>query len=352
VNKDGYLTKGPLQYLPPNMGGERVIKKQKKTVRKPSAGGEGTLVRRALLGGAGAIALSYVSVLSGRADKQLEEADPFGDAVTAPSLELELDELLAVPAPSDAQVLQLVQQLEETGGPQFAASILQGRWVLPWVGGWERTWSSQSDSRLFGGPERATVGRGASQLPLAGVRHFIYGPGEGGITIEYLYAAASSATKVLLARQGIVSNLGGNFFQLDFPTKLDGYEVATTNEKDFLTPLPALPPGEGGPPIQGVTLQTTYLSSSLWILRSYIPEAAGGSKAASAAQQICVFRRTETRSVLDRRGLVADGQLKPPDDDGVRFGRLLFGESLSDYAGWSDAAGGVEAATKKKLLER
>ena len=31
---------------------------------------------------------------------------------------------------------------------------------------------------------------------------------------------------------------------------------------------------------------------------------------------------------------------------------LLFGETLSDYAGWSDAAGGTEAATKDKLLGR
>ena len=46
------------------------------------------------------------------------------------------------------------------------------------------------------------------------------------------------------------------------------------------------------------------------------------------------------------------GQLKPPDDDGIRFGKLLFGETLSDYAGWSEAAGGSEAATKDKLLGR
>ena len=41
-----------------------------------------------------------------------------------------------------------------------------------------------------------------------------------------------------------------------------------------------------------------------------------------------------------------------PDDDGIRFGKLLFGETLSDYAGWSDAAGGSEAATKDRLLGR
>ena len=358
VDKSGYQTGGgPLQYLPPNMGGQRVIKKQVKSNReaRASTGGDATseIARRGFLGLAGLSAAAYFSVISGSDRGAEEEADPFGDAVTAPTLELDLDELLDVSktagiSPPDAQVLALIQQLEETGGPQFSASILQGKWVLPWVGGWERTWTSQGDSSLFGGPVRTTVGRGgANQLLLAGVRHFIYGPGAGGITIEYLYSAASSATKVLLARQGVVSNLGGNFFQLDFPSKLDGYEVAQEFERDFLTPLPTLPPGEGGPPIMGVTLQTTYLSSSLWILRNYNPE--GYEK---VPQQICVFRRTETRSVLDRRGLVADGQLKPPDDDGVRFGKLLFGETMSDYAGWSDAAGGVEAATKDKLLGR
>ena len=60
---------------------------------------------------------------------------------------------------------------------------------------------SQADSSLFGGPARTTVGRGGgSQLSLEGCRHFIYGPGEGGITIEYLYSAAGQPTKVRLAR--------------------------------------------------------------------------------------------------------------------------------------------------------
>ena len=358
VDKSGYQTGGgPLQYLPPNMGGQRVIKKQVKSNReaRASPGGDATseIARRGFLGLAGLSATAYFSVISRSERVEKDEVDPFGDAVTAPTLELDLEELLDVSKaggkqPPNAQVLELVKQLEETGGPQFAASVQQGKWVLPWVGGWERTWTSQADSSTFGGPVRTTVGRGgANQLTLEGVRHFIYGPGAGGITIEYLYSAAASATKVLLARQGVVSNLGGNFFQLDFPSKLDGYEVAQEFGRDFLTPLPALPPGEGGPPILGVTLQTTYLSSEMWILRSYSAE--GYDK---VPQQICVFRRTETRSVLDRRGLVADGQLKPPDDDGIRFGKLLFGETLSDYAGWSDAAGGTEAATKDKLLGR
>jgi len=70
-----------------------------------------------------------------------------------------------------------------------------------------------------------------------------------------------------------------------------------------------------------VDLQTTYLSERVWIIRD-------------ANGQTAALERTETRSVADRRGLVADGQLKPPDDDSIRFGRLLFGETLSDYNGW------------------
>jgi len=332
-----------------------VVKKQVTSNReaRSSAGGDATseIARRGFLGLAGLFSVAYFSVMTGGKTQTAatEETDPFGNAVTAPTLELDLDDLLELSkkqgvAPPDASVMALVQQLEETGGPQFEASFLQGKWVLPWVGGWERVWSSQADSSLFGGPARTTVGRGGgSQLSLEGCRHFIYGPGEGGITIEYLYSAAGQPTKVLLARQGVVSNLGGNFFQLDFPTKLDGYEV---DARDLLTPLPSLPPSEGAPPAMGVTLQTTYLSSDLWVLRNYSP------KMEKAAQQICIFRRTETRSVLDRRGLVAEGQLKPPDDDGIRFGKLLFGDTLSDYAGWSEAAGGSEAATKDKLLGR
>lgn len=335
------------------MGGQRVVKKQVSKRDRSSAGGDATseIARRGFLGLAGLSTVAYFSA-TGRQTKKAspDETDPFGNAVTAPTLELDLEDLLDLSkttgvAPLDAQVLALVQKLEETGGPQIEAAFLQGKWVLPWVGGWERVWSSQADSSLFGGPARSTVGRGGgSQLSLEGVRQFVYGPGAGGITIEYLYAAANQPTKVLLARQGVVSNLGGNFFQLDFPTKLDGYEV---DAQTLLTPLPSLPPSEGGPPAMGVTLQTTYLSSSLWILRNYSPD-----RNEKAARQICIFRRTDTRSVLDRRGLVADGQLKPPDDDGIRFGKLLFGESLSDYAGWSEAAGGSEAATKDKLLGR
>ena len=148
---------GPLQYLPPNMGGQRVVKKQVTSNReaRSSAGGDATseIARRGFLGLAGLFSVAYFSVVSGGQEQTAatEETDPFGNAVTAPTLELDLDDLLELSrkqgvAPPDASVMALVQQLEETGGPQFEASFLQGKWVLPWVGGWERVWSSQADS--------------------------------------------------------------------------------------------------------------------------------------------------------------------------------------------------------------
>ena len=46
---------------------------------------------------------------------------------------------------------------------------------------------------------------------------------------------------------------------------------------------------------------------------------------------------------------MADGQLKPPDDETIRYGRLLFGETLSDYSGW-DAKTLQAIKEKEKIL--
>ena len=182
---------GPLQYLPPNMGGQRVVKKQVTSNReaRSSAGGDATseIARRGFLGLAGLFSVAYFSVVTGGQTQTAatEETDPFGNAVTAPTLELDLDDLLELSkkqgvAPPDASVMALVQQLEETGGPQFEASFLQGKWVLPWVGGWERVWSSQADSltltlalTLTLTRRRAGGGRdaGPATRPVAGGQH-------------------------------------------------------------------------------------------------------------------------------------------------------------------------------------
>ena len=133
-----------------------MVKKQVTSNReaRSSAGGDATseIARRGFLGLAGLSTVAYFSATGGQTQTAAtEETDPFGNAVTAPTLELDLDDLLELSkkqgvAPPDASVMALVQQLEETGGPQFEASFLQGKWVLPWVGGWERVWSSQADS--------------------------------------------------------------------------------------------------------------------------------------------------------------------------------------------------------------
>lgn len=343
MRDDGYFFNGPQASPERNQGGERVIR-QKRTVAEPSSEADGSTRRTLLLGllGAGAWYTS-INVVSQKSQQKMAKTVLYddGDAVTAPALELQLQDLLAGNS-SYSQVQELVQALEQTGGPTLAASAPQGRWVLPWVGGWERVWTTQQDASNFGGPARASLGSRAA-LQLSSARQFVYGPGEGGITVEYLFTPPSTtgaANKaVLLARQGAVSNLGGNFFQLDFPTPLQPYELEGGSSQQ-LTPLPALPTSEGAPPASGLTMQTTYLSGELWILRSY-----------TDPTQVSVFQRTETRSVLDRRGLVAEGQLKPPDDETIRYGRLLFGETLSDYAGWSDAAQ-ADANQKQKLLSR
>ena len=67
--------------------------------------------------------------------------------------------------------------------------------------------------------------------------------------------------------------------------------------------------------------------------------------------KVAVFTRSESRSVMDRRGLVVDGQLKPSDDEGVRYGKLLFGNSIQDYSGWDEKQGKLKEQ-KDKLLGR
>ena len=174
------------------------------------------------------------------------------------------------------------------------------------------------------------------------VRHFVYGPGDGGLTTEYLHASPSSpeGAKRLLTRQGGVTNLGANLFELSFPSAFKEFEVST-NEKgiDALKTGVAL---EGGAERESareiLRARTTYLSERMWIIRGV-----------DDPSKVAAFVRTETRSVIDRRGLVAEGQLKPPEDEQVRYGGLLFGESLSDYYGWEKKAG-KEQATKDKLL--
>jgi hypothetical protein len=57
---------------------------------------------------------------------------------------------------------------------------------------------------------------------------------------------------------------------------------------------------------QRCTLHTTYLSERLWIVRDGDRE-----------DQMAVWERTEVRSVIDRRGVFVEGQLRENPDEEV-----------------------------------
>ena len=247
------------------------------------------------------------------------------------------------------QPAKLVEELEERGGSQFAAAANTGRWVMPWVGGWERIWTDNPvDASFLGGPSRDgfSDARRGGQFKQVSARTFVYGPGEGGMTVEYLHQAPGSPIKLLLTRQGTVNNLGAHLFSVNFPTPIDEYEVvAKTEETDKLAtgrPLntTASSGADRASPVEGLRMRTSYLSERLWIVRDVM-----------GTDHVAVFRRTDTRSVMDRRGLVADGQLRPPEDESIRYGGLLFADTLEEYAGWEESQQKGEDL-KDKLLRR
>lgn len=198
--------------------------------------------------------------------------------------------------------------------------------------------SSPLDATNMGGPKAAKLA-GRAGFDLTSVRHFVYGPGEGGITIEYLYSDRD-ANRLLLSRPGNVVNLGGNIFQMDYTEPLKEFEVTTdarSGAEKLATGVALEAGADRMPPVSALRARTTYLSERLWIVRSL------------ADDSVSVFERTSTRSVMDRRGLVAEGQLKPPEDETIRYGGLLFGETLQDYAGWEDKQ---TDGTRDKILSR
>ena len=263
-----------------------------------------------------------------------------GDAVNRPALEVQLEDVVTGKIAGDsATIRNLVTVLEGQGGPSLMAASRRGKWAVPWVGGWQRLTTSETDSSFLGGPIKTSV----KGLELVSCRHFIYGPGEGGFINEYLYApsgqtaeSAPSTSKLLLSRSGTLDNLGDNEFEIDFLEPLQAFQLDTDERGVDYLRLAAKDSGAGDIASKP-RLQTTYLSGTMWIVRQ--------------GDKFAVFQRTDTMSVNDRRGLVADGQLKPADDETIRYGRLLFGESLSDYAGW-EAKQSKDAASKSRLLER
>ena len=295
--------------VPPNMGGGRVVRKNKlPSMPKPvnGEGGEGG-VRRAIIFGLLAQPIFYGATRGfvappERQSIEVDTGSPFedGDAVTSPALEIELVERMR-DGEGARSPASLVEDLEERGGSQIFASSASGRWVLPWVGGWERIWSNSLETRFLGGPTRTEFSAGGQAYKQVSVRHFVYGPGDGGLTTEYLHASPSSpeGAKRLLTRQGGVTNLGANLFELSFPSAFKEFEVST-NEKgiDALKTGVAL---EGGAERESareiLRARTTYLSERMWIIRGV-----------DDPSKVAAFVRTETRSVIDRRGLVAEGQ--------------------------------------------
>ena len=353
--------------------GERVVRRRENEPG-PTAFSSPNDQRRVLLIGAAVFGVAGLSSTLGvgaqRAAREPEEETALyyddGDCVTPPGLEVELEAAVAnaavaagsAAAPADAETVRnIVLQLEAAKGSQFAAAFNQGRWVIPWVGGWERVWADDPDASFVGGPARAslalTTDRTRSAPVMApggdvyrqgGARLFVYGPGVDGACVEYTYEASGVRDKLLLTRTGSVDNEGGNVFRLAFASPFKPYEVTTLRSADGEYEYGALPTFETLP-TRGIDLsqaaevecKTTYLSERLWVvcgadgeIAIYIVSRRGSVLTAGtyliqvrgADGQLVVWRRTETRRVEDRRGLVADGQLKPNADESIRYGRL------------------------------
>jgi len=334
-----------------NEGGERVVKKKKKK-QAPDADDPVNEERRLLLFGAlsspalligatffkNSVAPSSSKSVSGTTTSLLGDD---GDAVTSPSLELDFVEQVTEVGPASAA--PLIPLLEQREGSQLAAAGQKGRWVLPWVGGWDRIYCSNMDSTWLGGPKDSSFSARGDRFVQTSARNFVYGPGEGGITIEYLHETERGGNKLLLTRPGAVTNLGDNTFRVDFGAPLEEFEVGVDSRtgNDKLTTGEQLTGGvERASSSASLFLRTTYLSERLWIVRDL-----------SLPDRVAVYQRTSTRSVMDRRGLVAEGQLKPPSDETIRYGRLLFGDTAEDYQGWK-AGAEKSRAERDRLLSR
>jgi hypothetical protein len=278
-----------------------------------------------------------------------------GDAVTIPGIESRVLETLELPTQVRDPILQeLVVELEERGGTQIAASSGFGRWVLPWVGGWQRLWTNSTDASFLGGPASDAFG---SYTEISG-RQFVYGPGEGGAVIEYLFSSPGGE-KYLLSRAATVENLGDRYFRFDFPQPLQAYEVLSSgvtqasnacfqvdqedpncNYSGLKSDKPVQVNGAPtAPAALGLVLRTTYLSESFWVVRN------------ERGDKVSIFQRSPARSVMDRRGLVLEQQLNPSKSETVRYGSLLFGDSEDSYNGW-EAKKAAETASQDKLLGR
>ena len=227
-------------------------------------------------------------------------------------LEEQLYELLTEPLSSPtAKVDAILTQLESNRGRQQRAGYGQSaeRYDLPYIGAWSLLYASDPTGYVGGGPQR---------LELVSARQWIYGPGSGGAAAECVYALPGGpvAGSLLVTRMGNVTKLPQAALRLEFEELSRGYQLSyTMSETRRLTTKPRVMPAVGallseGPqrvvcaPSAGLaqtTLQTTYLSDVLWILR-------GASGSAT------VLKRTEAEALQPQNG---DG---PDGFDARRFG--------------------------------
>ena len=154
-------------------------------------------------------------------------------------------------------------------------------------------------------------------------RHFVYGPGDGGLTTEYLHVNAG-APKLLLTRQG---ETNPHESLRDRPSGV-GRARATTDEKTATTSC-------AGQPVEGGAERETARRRSSCARRTSPSRC--GSCAASRTRAVRGLRADGDASVIDRRGLVAEGQIAAEKvDEKTRYGGLLFGETIQEYAGWDE----------------
>lgn len=271
-----------------------------------------------------------------------------GSAVRPPLRELQLQEIVArgnldQPGKID-QVADIIGGLEADKGSAFDTAAYVGRWTIPWSGSWESLLNN-GDISWIGGPRDRTMklnGWNGDKTRYA-ERLFIYGPGEQGIITEYPYTDAGNRSKVLLVRAGAVENLGGNVFAWRMYPGLDQFELGLDGlGNDVLQediPGKRIKIGEKDADNRLFTfLETTYLSQTMWIVRPRRPRDNG-----PVDSRYFVFQRKPFRSVLDRRGIVAESNLKMSDNATVRFGGLLFsgdeddsGNVIDVYEGWNE----------------
>ena len=88
---------------------------------------------------------------------------------------------------------------------QLFAAEASGRWVLPWVGGWESVWAAQADRSAFGGPSQLRFDLSTTS---DGVRSSVVAK-SGSVPFRLISARQSSAVIVLAVVVEVVAGIVG-----------------------------------------------------------------------------------------------------------------------------------------------